>query len=230
MVGIITVSDVLQAFREVLGATTDGSVRIDLVEEESALNLPVAADCITDLGGTVQGVGTYLEPKGKRTCSTSDFVELTRTRSAQPCRPRATRSSACMAEGKAAMSCPAQRSDTYARLVQALSQPASYAPRPTHVERVQTHISTVFVADDLVYKLKKPLRASFLDYSTLALRQHYCQEEVRLNRRLAPKRLSRRRACVAAGGALLGRGKNAWATFGGCRGGRLPGQDAPAAR
>ena len=66
LVGIITVSDVLQAFREVLGATTDGSVRIDLVEEESALNLPVAADCITDLGGTVQGVGTYLEPKGKR--------------------------------------------------------------------------------------------------------------------------------------------------------------------
>ena len=66
LVGIITVSDVLQAFREVLGATTDGSVRIDLVEEESALNLPVAADCITDLGGTVQGVGTYLEPQGKR--------------------------------------------------------------------------------------------------------------------------------------------------------------------
>lgn len=84
------------------------------------------------------------------------------------------------------MSSPAQRSASYARLVQALSQPASYAPRPTHVERVQTHISTVFVAGDLVYKLKKPLRTSFLDYSTLALRQHYCQEEVRLNRRLAP--------------------------------------------
>ena len=66
LVGLITVSDVLQAFREVLGATTDGSVRIDLVEEGSSLNLPMAADCITDLGGTVQGVGTYLEPKGKQ--------------------------------------------------------------------------------------------------------------------------------------------------------------------
>ena len=66
VVGIITVSDVVQAFREVLGATTDGSVRIDLVEEGSSLKLPVAADCITDLGGTVQGVGTYLEPKGKQ--------------------------------------------------------------------------------------------------------------------------------------------------------------------
>jgi aminoglycoside phosphotransferase family enzyme/predicted kinase len=51
---------------------------------------------------------------------------------------------------------------------------------------VQTHISTVFLADEVVYKLKKPVRFSFLDYSTLALRQHYCQEEVRLNRRLAP--------------------------------------------
>lgn len=66
LVGMLTVSDVLHAFREVLGATTDGSVRIDLVEEESALTLPVAADCINDLGGTVQGVGTYLEPKGKQ--------------------------------------------------------------------------------------------------------------------------------------------------------------------
>lgn len=81
---------------------------------------------------------------------------------------------------------PAQRSDSHTSLVQALAQPACYAPRPTHIERIQTHISTVFVADDLVYKLKKPVRFSFLDYSTLALRQHYCQEEVRLNHRLAP--------------------------------------------
>jgi hypothetical protein len=51
---------------------------------------------------------------------------------------------------------------------------------------VQTHISVVFLAGEEVYKLKKPVRFSFLDYSTLALRHHYCQEEVRLNRRLAP--------------------------------------------
>jgi hypothetical protein len=54
------------------------------------------------------------------------------------------------------------------------------------VEVIQTHISVVFLAGEIVYKLKKPVRFSFLDYSTLALRQHYCQEEVRLNRRLAP--------------------------------------------
>lgn len=54
------------------------------------------------------------------------------------------------------------------------------------MEVVQTHISVVFLAGEVVYKLKKPVRFPFLDYSTLALRQHYCQEEVRLNRRLAP--------------------------------------------
>lgn len=51
---------------------------------------------------------------------------------------------------------------------------------------LQTHISVVFLAGAEVYKLKKPVRFSFLDYSTLPLRRHYCHEEVRLNRRLAP--------------------------------------------
>ncbi len=51
---------------------------------------------------------------------------------------------------------------------------------------VQTHISYVFLAGDHVYKVKKPVRFSFLDFSSLPLRRHYCTEEVRLNRRLAP--------------------------------------------
>ena len=71
-------------------------------------------------------------------------------------------------------------------LLTALARPDCYPHHPTRVEVVQTHISAVFLAGDVVYKLKKPVRFSFLDYSTLALRQHYCQEEVRLNRRLAP--------------------------------------------
>jgi aminoglycoside phosphotransferase family enzyme/predicted kinase len=71
-------------------------------------------------------------------------------------------------------------------LLAALSQPSCYPHHPAHVEVVQTHISAVFLAGEVVYKLKKPVRFSFLNYSTLALRQHYCQEEVRLNRRLAP--------------------------------------------
>lgn len=73
-----------------------------------------------------------------------------------------------------------------AALLTALSRSECYPHHPAQVSLVQTHISAVFLAGDVVYKLKKPVRFSFLDYSTLALRQHYCQEEVRLNRRLAP--------------------------------------------
>jgi aminoglycoside phosphotransferase family enzyme/predicted kinase len=51
---------------------------------------------------------------------------------------------------------------------------------------VETHISWVLLAPELAYKLKKPLRLPFVDYSTPALRLHCCEEEVRLNRRLAP--------------------------------------------
>jgi len=50
---------------------------------------------------------------------------------------------------------------------------------------LQTHISAVVLAGDWAYKLKKPGNFGFLDFSTLAQRQHFCQEELRLNRRLA---------------------------------------------
>ena len=73
-----------------------------------------------------------------------------------------------------------------AELVAALSQPACYPHHPDQVEMIQTHISVVFLAGAEVYKLKKPVRFSFLDYSTLPLRQYFCHEEVRLNHRLAP--------------------------------------------
>lgn len=67
-----------------------------------------------------------------------------------------------------------------------LLEPTSY-PEPTlRVEAVETHMSWVFLLDRIVYKLKKPARTPFLDYSTIDLRKHFCEEEVRLNRRLAP--------------------------------------------
>lgn len=72
------------------------------------------------------------------------------------------------------------------RLIDELSKPTAY---PTPVEAVdvrQTHISVVFLAGDFVYKLKKPVKLSFLDFSTLDLRKLVCEDEVRLNRRLAP--------------------------------------------
>jgi aminoglycoside phosphotransferase family enzyme len=49
----------------------------------------------------------------------------------------------------------------------------------------ETHMSWVFLAGDRVYKLKKPLRSPFLDFSTCSRREAACREEFRLNRRLA---------------------------------------------
>jgi aminoglycoside phosphotransferase family enzyme/predicted kinase len=51
---------------------------------------------------------------------------------------------------------------------------------------IETHISWVILAGEYAYKIKKPLDLGFLDFSTLEKRQHACQEEIRLNRRLAP--------------------------------------------
>lgn len=54
------------------------------------------------------------------------------------------------------------------------------------VEVFETHISWVLVAQDFAYKFKKAVHFDFLDFSTLDARNFYCQEELRLNRRLAP--------------------------------------------
>jgi aminoglycoside phosphotransferase family enzyme len=73
-----------------------------------------------------------------------------------------------------------------ARLLEALSRPEAY-PYPVDAVTVcQTHISAVFLAGPYVYKVKKPVDLGFLNFSTPALRRHFCEEEVRLNRRLAP--------------------------------------------
>lgn len=71
-------------------------------------------------------------------------------------------------------------------LIAALSQPSAYSFPVGSVEVRQTHISAVFLVGDKVFKLKKPVRLPFLDFSTVELRKHDCDEEVRLNRRLAP--------------------------------------------
>ena len=68
--------------------------------------------------------------------------------------------------------------------IEALLSPAVY-PRPVdRVKLIQTHISYVFLAGDYVYKVKKPVDMGFLDHATLEKRKLYCEEEVRLNRRL----------------------------------------------
>lgn len=71
-------------------------------------------------------------------------------------------------------------------LIEHLSRPAAFPQPISEVEVKQTHISIVFIAGDVVYKVKKPVRLTFLDFSTLELRKKFCDAEVRLNRRLAP--------------------------------------------
>jgi hypothetical protein len=71
-------------------------------------------------------------------------------------------------------------------LIQALLKPQAYPEPPSRVELVQTQISYVFLADDCVYKIKKPEDMGFLDYSTLEKRLAMCRKEIELNRRLCP--------------------------------------------
>ncbi|WP_180128394.1 hypothetical protein [Rhodoferax sp. BLA1] len=71
-------------------------------------------------------------------------------------------------------------------LIQALLAPQPYSGEVVRVDLVETHISWVLLAGDFAYKIKKPVKLAFLDFSTLALRQQACLDELRLNRRLAP--------------------------------------------
>ena len=60
-------------------------------------------------------------------------------------------------------------------------------PHPVRELRLlETHISWVLLTGDYAYKIKKPVNLGFLDFSTVGMRGHYCEEELRLNRRLAP--------------------------------------------
>jgi len=67
-----------------------------------------------------------------------------------------------------------------------LLEPTAYASAPEAVKLVQTHISYVFLAGDFVYKFKKPVNFGFLDFTTIAKRHQFCQQELILNRRLCP--------------------------------------------
>jgi hypothetical protein len=70
-------------------------------------------------------------------------------------------------------------------LIEFLLEPESYPSRPSSVIHYETHISHVFVAGPVVYKIKKSVDFGFLDFTTLAKRRFYCREEVLLNSRLA---------------------------------------------
>ena len=71
-------------------------------------------------------------------------------------------------------------------MVADLLRPAAYpTPHPEHVELRETHISRVFLTEGEVFKVKKPVRFSFLDFTTLEARRRACEAELLLNTRLA---------------------------------------------
>jgi aminoglycoside phosphotransferase family enzyme len=67
-----------------------------------------------------------------------------------------------------------------------LRQPQAYPENPARVETIETHMSWVFLTRQHAFKLKKPVRYDYLDFSTVAARKMNCEEELRLNQRLAP--------------------------------------------
>jgi uncharacterized protein len=72
-------------------------------------------------------------------------------------------------------------------LSRSLATHAAAYPEPvSRIEMLETHISWVFLAGEFAYKVKKPVDLGFVDFSTLERRRHFCEEELRLNRRLAP--------------------------------------------
>lgn len=73
-------------------------------------------------------------------------------------------------------------------LIQAMLQPAFY-PHPVKepIQLMQTHVSYVFLTGDYAYKVKKPVNFGFLNFSTLEARQHFCLEEIQMNRQNAPE-------------------------------------------
>jgi aminoglycoside phosphotransferase family enzyme/predicted kinase len=73
------------------------------------------------------------------------------------------------------------------QLIRALVDPARYPHPVAQVEVVETHISWVVLTGRFAYKIKKPVRLDFVDFSTLELRRKACHDELRLNRRFAPQ-------------------------------------------
>lgn len=67
-----------------------------------------------------------------------------------------------------------------------LRQPTSYPEPVRRVDAIETHMSWVFLTEHDAYKLKKPVRLGRFDARSLAARRRYCEEELRVNRRLAP--------------------------------------------
>jgi len=67
-----------------------------------------------------------------------------------------------------------------------LSRPEAFGDGARRVDRVETHVSVIFLADDRAFKLKRAVKFPYLDFSTRELRREFCEAEIRINRRTAP--------------------------------------------
>lgn len=72
-------------------------------------------------------------------------------------------------------------------VIKSLLEAKAYPDATTEVRLIETHVSFIFLTDHFVYKVKKAVNYGFLDFTTLDRRRFYCNEEVRLNRRLCPE-------------------------------------------
>lgn len=72
-------------------------------------------------------------------------------------------------------------------LIRGLMQPEAYDHPVGEFQVLETHLSWVILTGQYAYKIKKPIDLGFANFTTLELRHHFCEEEVRLNRRLAPE-------------------------------------------
>lgn len=100
---------------------------------------------------------------------------------------RDTRSNSRAAQSRASPGKAQNVPEAQERLIIFLESPESYPHRPDKITAIQTHISWVFIASPLVFKVKKPVNLGFLDFSTLEKRRYFCQREIELNRRLCPE-------------------------------------------
>jgi uncharacterized protein len=85
-----------------------------------------------------------------------------------------------------------------------LSDPASHGLETGEIERIETHISLVFLAGERAYKLKRTVRFPYVDFSTVDQRREACAAELTLNRRTAPKLYLETRAIVRRADGALG--------------------------
>ncbi len=72
-------------------------------------------------------------------------------------------------------------------LIRGLMRPEAYDHPVSGFQLLETHISWIILTGQFAYKLKKPVNLGFVDFTTLELRRHFCEEEIRLNSRFAPE-------------------------------------------